>query len=252
VELVVLGSGTCVPTLDRSCACYFLKIGTSRILVDIGFGALRRLAEARIDYKDVDYVVITHTHLDHVGDLAPLLMALKYTPDFNRTKPLVILGPAGFCAFFDQLAGLFGSKFMHPDNYTVDVRQIDNETLCFDGWEITGMRMKHNRPSNGYIFRGDDRILSYSGDTEMCEQAVTLAQGADLAIFECSYPDHSPVPGHLTPSQVGEIAARAGCKKILLSHLYPLMENVDIAKACGSFFGGEMEIAGDLTAYIIE
>ena len=252
MELVVLGSGTCVPTLRRSCACYFLTIGTSRILVDIGFGALRRMVEGRIDYREVDFVVITHTHLDHVGDLAPLMMALKYTPDFTRSKPLVILGPVEFSTFYAKLTELFGTKFLVPDNYRVDVRQVENETLFFEQWELTGVEMKHSRASNGYRFKYGDRIVAYSGDTEMNEQVVTLARNADLAIFECSFPDDSPESGHLTPIQVGKIAARAGCKSILLSHLYPVMENIDIIKACSAFFPGEIRIAEDLTTYKIE
>ena len=70
--------------------------------------------------------------------------------------------------------------------------------------------------------------MVYSGDTDYSEDLIRLAQGADLLICECSLPEEMKVEGHLVPSLAGRIASEAGCRKLLLVHLYPECEGRDI------------------------
>ncbi|MCX6814011.1 MAG: ribonuclease Z, partial [Candidatus Azambacteria bacterium] len=107
MKLTILGSGTCVPSTERGSPANFLKIRESNILVDCGPGTLRQMEGAGLDYKNLDYVFITHFHSDHIADLVPLLQALNWTPGFDRKEKLTLVGPVGFSKFYNSLLQLF-------------------------------------------------------------------------------------------------------------------------------------------------
>jgi ribonuclease BN (tRNA processing enzyme) len=75
---------------------------------------------------------------------------------------------------------------------------------------------------------------------------VELAKGSDLLILECSFPDDEAIAGHLTPSEAGDIAARAGAKKLVLTHFYPEILTTDIQAQCRKTYQGNLVLATDL------
>ncbi|MDY6953524.1 MAG: MBL fold metallo-hydrolase, partial [Thermodesulfobacteriota bacterium] len=86
----------------------------------------------------------------------------------------------------------------------------------------------------------------YSGDTDLCENLVTLAKDADLLVCESALPDEMKVPGHLTPSLAGHIATRAGVKRLVLTHFYPECDTVDVFAQCRKTYQGDLVLAEDL------
>ena len=252
MQVIVLGSGTCALTARRACASYAVRIAGDLVLLDAGSGALRRMSEAALDYRDIDAVVCSHTHPDHVADLAPLLMALRYTPGYRRSKPLTLVGPAGFRDFHRALAGAYGEKTLAADGYPMSIVELENRTMTIGEWSLTGRSMEHSRCCNGYRFEHRGRVLAYSGDTGPCDAVVEIGRAADLMLMECSFPDESPVEGHLTPSWAGRLAARAGCVKLVLTHLYPHMDDIDMRAQCRVHFSGDVEVAEDLAQFRLE
>ena len=91
--------------------------------------------------------------------------------------------------------------------------------------------------------------MVYSGDTDECETLIELAAGTDLLICESSMPDQHKVPGHLAPSLAGAIASRAKVKRLVLTHLYPLCDEVDIVKQARSTYKGPITVAEDLMTF---
>jgi ribonuclease BN (tRNA processing enzyme) len=83
----------------------------------------------------------------------------------------------------------------------------------------------------------------YSGDTDESDSLAELARGADLLVCEASNP--FKVPGHLTPAEAGRLAARAGVKRLLLTHFYPPCDTVDVVALATREFGGEIFKAED-------
>ena len=88
--------------------------------------------------------------------------------------------------------------------------------------------------------------MAYSGDTGECEGILKLADGVGLLILECSHADGHELAGHLTPSQCGRIAKKAGAKRLLLTHMYADCDEVDIAAQCSKEYSGEIIVADDL------
>ena len=78
MELIILGSGTGVPSLTRGSPAFLVKAENQSILLDGGSGTLVRMLQAGVTYKDVDAILYTHIHPDHVAELVPLIFACKY------------------------------------------------------------------------------------------------------------------------------------------------------------------------------
>ncbi len=72
---------------------------------------------------------------------------------------------------------------------------------------------------------------------------MALAQGADLLILEAANP--TKIPGHLTPAEAGRLAARAGVRRLLLTHFYPPSDEVDVVALAAREFSGEVLRAED-------
>ena len=244
MELYVLGSGTCIPTVDRGPSGLALSFGSHLIFFDGGGGSLRQMPRLGLDYRRVDYCCITHFHPDHVSDLVPFLFALNYTVDFTRSLPLHILGPRGLENFYAQMRGIFG-HWIEAKTYPLLLQEGKESRFDFSDFSIHTLPMAHSDSSIGFRVEAGGRSLVYSGDTDYCENIVALGRKADLLILECSLPEERKKAGHLTPSLAGRIAREAGAKKLLLTHFYPVFEGHDIREECFREFSGEMILAVD-------
>ncbi len=249
MEITILGSGTCAVTPQRSCSSYYIKTQGQHILLDIGFGALRRMAEAHIDYREIDMVLCSHFHLDHVGDLAPLLMALTFTPGFERKKPLTLIGPQGFRKFMHNLRDIYGDWLLPRNEYPLTIYDLNTEHLEVNGCVIQASTMCHTQYTNGYRIENGGKVLAYSADTGPCDELTKLCKDADLAFIECSFPDDQPFEFHLTPRQAAKAARDAGVKHLVLTHFYPMMDEIDIKSICKPIYDGKIDLAKDLAQH---
>ena len=217
--LKIIGSGTCVPSLVRSAPSNYIKIADKQILVDCGTGTLLQLAKAKLDYKNIDAVCISHYHTDHIADLIALVQALNWTPGFDRKKDLTLIGPKGFKNFFEsKLKPILSNP--RPNTYTIIIKEIDN-SLTFKGFSVSSYKTNHNEDSIAYKFTEKNKTLVISGDTDYDEGLIKFARNSDVLVLECSYPNNEKVKGHLVSKECGEIAKKADVNKLILTHLYP-------------------------------
>lgn len=244
-ELVILGSGTGVPSLRRGSPGVLLLSGNSKILIDSGSGVLRRLLKVGVTYREIDLLLYTHTHPDHTADLVPILFACKYG-DLPREKDLTCVGGSGFRHHLEKIKALYGS-WIEPQTYRLTVKEISSNPFLWGEMKIIAKPMAHLPESVGYRIEWEDgRSFVISGDTDYCENLVALASHADLLVLECSFPDEKKVNGHLTPSLAGRIARESDCKKLLLIHFYPICDRYDLLTPCRQVFSGEIILSEDL------
>ena len=244
MNLFILGSGTCVPTVERGPAGLALALDSHLILFDGGSGSLRQMVRMSLDFRQVDYLCLSHFHPDHVADFVPFLFAMNYTVDFTRSLPLHIIGPKGLRNFYDQLHGIFG-RWIEAQTYPLSFREAEESHFSYPDFAILTLPMTHSAASVGFRVISRDRSLVYSGDTDYCGNIVMLGRNADLLILECSFPNERKTEGHLTPSLAGKIAREASCKKLLLTHFYPVFQDHDILAECRKEFDGEIILAED-------
>jgi len=247
MELIFLGSGTGIPSLQKSSPGLLIKIHDEPLLFDSGSGTLTRLIKAGVDYKRLNHAFYTHSHSDHTADLIPLIQALRTTPNYQRTQELHLYGPGSFKKFIKLLGQAFGSWLISPE-FPLHIHELKSDQLDFPSWRITTAPMNHSKAAIGYRVevKGEGAIV-YSGDTDYCFEIIELAQCADILILECSFTDDHKVGGHLTPTEAAHIACEAGCYHLVLTHLYPPFEKIEseIKIQCSKIFDGKVSIAQD-------
>lgn len=246
MEITVVGSGTVVPRLERRQSCVAVEAGGQTLVFDLGSGAVRGMLRAELDPFATDRVFVTHFHPDHTVDLVSLLFCMKYGAQEERNRPLYLAGPEPFERFWSSLTGVWG-EWMVGD-YPLEVSELPH--MCPSPLELPGGRLswapaEHRPESIAYRLEGQGDSFVYTGDTEYSESVVELARGAHTMLVECSFPDESPVPGHLTPGGVARMASEAGVDRVVLTHLYPAAEALDLQAEVGRGYGGEVVVARD-------
>ncbi|MCK4390580.1 MAG: MBL fold metallo-hydrolase [Desulfobacterales bacterium] len=249
MKITILGSGTCVPSLKRSSCSVLIEIDHSLLLFDSGAGTMRRLLEVGVTIDNLCYIFYSHLHPDHTGELVPFLFATKYPDTYRRRKPFVIVAARGFLDFYDKLKCAYG-EWIELAPGLVEISELDTtgpDHLDCGLFDVDSLPMKHTDMSLAYRITGPDgKSIVYSGDTDFCENLVTLSRGADLLICESAFPDEMKVEGHLTPSLAGRIATKAGVKKLVLTHFYPECDAVDLFEQCRKTYHGPLVLAEDL------
>jgi ribonuclease BN (tRNA processing enzyme) len=248
MELLVLGSGTSVPIPQRASPSIAVFIEDRFLLLDIGPGTIRQLAIAGLKHEDIDYVYISHFHPDHTADLIHFIFATRYPPVLGNRKPFTIIAPEGFNRFFGLLKKPYKNWLDLPEGLVniVELKTDKKDGKKFQNFTIATVPVTHTPQSLCLkIEDNSGKTIVYSGDTGYDEAIVELAQGTDLLILESSFPDGQEIPGHLTPSQAGDLAKRSGAKKLLLTHFYPEAFTSDIESQCRKTYKGELVLAAD-------
>jgi ribonuclease BN (tRNA processing enzyme) len=243
--LTILGSGTGVPRADRSAPGLVVQAGETPVLMDSGSGSAYQLARAGIHYHQLDHLFYSHyAHPDHVNDLAELIFANNYF-DPRRHEPLNVYGPPGMKDFYRRLVDLF--PILGAVDFPVMVHELAHDCVTLGGLTIRTRPLSHQHVACvGYRLEHEGKSIIYSGDTDYCESLIDLAREGEVLVVECSFPDEHKVAGHLTSAEVGNIARRAGVKKVVLTHLYPLSDEVDVVAQVRAVFQGEVIKAEDL------
>lgn len=249
IQVTILGSGTCVPSLKRSACSVLVQTSGENLLFDAGPGTMHRLLEANTTVFDISCLFLSHFHPDHSGELAPFLFSNKYPDGTRRQKALTVVAGKGFYTFFDRLTKVYGSWIELAPGLlnTVELDNRRRDTFTTPRFSIASLPMAHNDESLAFRVTSDaGKSVVYSGDTDVNDNLVELAQDADLLICESALPDELKVSGHLTPSLAGKIAERSGAKKLVLTHFYPECDRVDIESQCRKTYSGSLLLAHDL------
>ena len=241
MKLTVLGSGVFKPKTIRYPSGLALTIGDKTIIFDAGTGTFMRLMEAGIDYEEIDYIFLTHLHIDHVSDLLQYLWAYH----LDRQKDLYLFGPPGLKKFYEHLTKL-ASQFSHL-SFEVKVKEVDEgDAISLPFFTIEMIRTHHvdELVSICYKVKANKKIFGYSGDTGYSEKLIPFFKDADVLVLECTTLNEQKVKGHLIPKECAEIARKANAKKLVLTHLDLDLERVK--EQCSENFCGEIIVAKDL------
>jgi len=249
VTVTILGSGTCVPSLVRSAPSILVTIGDRQLIFDMGAGTMRRLLEAGRHINEISHIFFSHLHPDHTGEFVPFIFASKYPKNRGRNNPITLVGAAGLADFYDGLKEVYGDWIDLGEGMT-DIVELSNSSpdlLSLRSVHIRTLPMAHIQSSIGYRLETPEGLsVVYTGDTDYDRNVIDLARGADLLICESAYPDSMKVAGHLTPSMAGNIASKAQVKHLILTHLYPECDHVDLEEECRKTYNGPLTLARDL------
>lgn len=251
-KATILGSGTCIPRLERSSCSVLVEADRSKILLDLGPGTMHRLLKYGQTIFDLSHIFLSHFHPDHSGELVSLIFATKYPDSQRRKSELALFGGRGFRRLYKGLQSVYGEWITLPPEQ-LSLHELDvqsHQTLEFEDFTMTVRPMSHRPESLAVRIEGrDGNSVVYSGDTDVDDNLTELARNADLFICESAFPDELKSPGHLSPGAAARIAAQADVKRLVLTHLYPACDKVDIVKQARNAYKGEIIVAEDLMEF---
>ena len=244
MEITLLGTGCPVVHTERYGPAQLVRHGGHTVLVDCGSGVTQRLLAAGISGRELDAVLLTHLHSDHLVDLFQLILSSWHQ---GRDRPQRVFGPPGTRAYVDGLMALWrpelDQRIAHerrPSTAALEVEVTEigpGEVLALGELRAEAFEVDHRpvRHAFGFIFRTPEARLVLSGDTRVCAAVVEAARGADLLVHEVFvHRDLPVVPGlrsaetvanvasyHTLSSEVGKLAAEAGVGWLALTHFVP-------------------------------
>ena len=251
MQLVVLGSGTSVFHPQRAAAGFWLQTDSGSILLDCSADAPHRMAQENLDWANLDVIWISHLHLDHCAGLAPFLFGIKWAPGIvDRKKPLRIIGCEGIERLLKAIDEAHNYK-LFDQNFEVEIREIapTAHRHSFDLLAgLTAEIISTPHRAESLAIRLTDQsgaTLVYTSDTGFSEALADFARDADLLILECSFYRDKPTRKHLELGDAMRIAELAEPKQLLLTHLYPEWDHIDLEAEAKKLWPGETIAARD-------
>lgn len=232
MRFTILGSGTTIPDAGRGPAGFLLERDGARVLIDGGGGTIQRLARAGVDARDLDGGVYSHRHVDHCGELVPILFTMRVGADKPRLRDYPIVAGAGFAEFLAQLKAVYPG-WLEGRQWSPKVTELPldgpGEARLPGGVTLRTLPANHSAGALHLRFETPEgRSLVFSGDTGPSENLVTLTRGADVLVTECAVEPNDAYGGHLCAEDIAQIVRAARPGRVLLTHFYP---GVDVERA---------------------
>jgi ribonuclease Z len=250
-----LGTSGAVPSPSRDTTSIVVAGDDGAFLIDCGGSPVQRLRRVGVDPLGLTHVLITHIHPDHAYGLPALVQNLIL---LERAAPLVVMCRGEHVAPLRSLLELFGVRDrpgMFPLELTAVGTAVGAPAFARGSLAVSTAPNDHGAMPN-FAVRVDlpsGRAVVYSSDTAPCEAVVTLARGSHTLIHEATFPERHRVRSgvHSSAAEAGEVAARAGVRRLILAHIGADYhgELDELAVEAGGRFGGVVEIARELTPY---
>lgn len=249
MHLTVLGSGTSVPHPRRSSSAHWLAARGGTLLLDASAPALHRAAAEGLDWANLDAVWVSHFHLDHVGGLAPFLFGTRHAPQtIGRRKALTVYGPRGTRRLLERFDAA-GKYRIFEQPFPLEVREVaPRESFeILPGLGAETFSTPHTRESLAVRLTEAEggASLAYTSDTGPTDALAAFARGVNLLLMECSFHRDKPIKTHLVLAEAMRLARLAAPGRVVLSHLYPEWDAVDLAAEARKLWDGETVEARD-------
>jgi len=265
--VLLLGTGYPRPDPERAGPATVVIAGDAWFVVDAGRGATMRLAATDLPYAKLRGVFLTHLHSDHTAGLPDLF---NTSWQFGRkTVPLELYGPRGTKKLANAMLDFFAEDIhwrrdvleKHPAAGATIRTHIVREGVVYDDGnvKITAFAVDHRPVVNafGYRFESGGRTVVISGDTRPTDNLVKYAKGADVLVLEAYLPEHflrvdTPevaarlMSYHTSAEEAGQLAQRAGVRKLVLTHLIPGNADETFRERAARAFKGEIVVGKDL------
>jgi ribonuclease BN (tRNA processing enzyme) len=199
-----------------------------------------------LPWESLTHQVITHFHIDHVGELPALLFAFKYGRATPRSLPLDLAGPVGLAALVDRFVDLYDMKLVEQE-FPVAFRELaPGDTLDLgDGGVLRTAKTPHTPESLAVRVEAGGRSVCYTGDTAPSDDLVELFRGASVLVAECSFVENNRGTKHLVADEVAGMARAAGVGHLVATHSYFDPEREGLADRLARGFDGRITIAHD-------
>ncbi len=205
--LKILGCNGPYPAPGGACSGYLVESdsGRTKLILDLGSGTLSRLMENIASLGEIDAVILSHLHFDHMSDVP----VLGYMLDFSDLETLKLICPE---TPVEQRKLIKGKFDVYPPADTV-----------IGEFKIEFVKVRHPVETYAVRLSCDGSVLVYTGDTNECTEISLFCDGADTVLADCglSGGDWSKSKPHLSPEKCAELARDAKVRELILTHLSP-------------------------------
>ena len=259
---------------SRMMACQALFVGGRGYLIDCGYGAIARMTEMGMRLPEISNIFITHHHSDHNADYPTLvnlswILGIQGQMKVMGPPPMKRIHEAALAMQREDIEIRIKATGRQPIEKSFEVSEISAPGVVFtdDRVKVTVARVDHEPFEVALAYRFDtaDTSVVFSGDTSPVQSVVALARGADTLVHEAMLvsgidamlakrPYVPPnlkkflLAGHTTAEDAGRIAAKAGVRRLVLTHLLPgdepIADEVWRAEAA-RHFKGEIVVGKD-------
>lgn len=236
MKVTVLGFWGGYPEAGEATSGYLLEQEGYRLLVDCGSGVLSQLQE-HMEIEELDGVILSHYHHDHIADIGVLQYARQIlTLNGVEMQELPIYGHEKDEKHFTALT---------HGTYTKGVGYAPEKELKVGPFTITFKQTVHPVVCYAMRIEAGNAVLTYTADSSYEESFSQFAQNSNLFIVDCNGYAHQDMTkaGHMTSRECGKLAAQAGAKTLLLSHLPHFGDTSSLIEEAEKEFQGEVVLA---------
>ncbi len=235
-SITLLGTGTCQIEAHRMASSALISTDNENIVFDMGRGITQRLVELGLKHDDIDHIILSHFHPDHISDLAPFLQAANWSRTDPRTKPLNIYGPAGTKDLHSKFCALFGKESMLGKDYDLHIHDIEDSQF-----QVGSLKMDYvdlpPADNHGIAFTMNGKRYGLTGDSFFHQDEIEFLKALDVAVVDS---------GHPTDDELVELAVATNTPTIICSHLYRELSAEELnAAARAKGYTGEFVIGED-------
>ena len=256
-EVTLTGTGVPHASPGRAGPGTLVRTGGVNLQFDAGRGTVLRLAEAGVRVGELDALLVTHVHSDHVSAVADVLLTRWVEGRVAGSGPLPVVCPEGATArFLDRvldaydedialrIAHVGGDPPVVPrSSFVAGPEPVRVWTAPGGGVTVSAVAV-HHEPVDAVAYRvdGEDGVVVVSGDTRVCAEVEALSSGADVLVHEaCRRTALADVVAgtvletifsyHADTVELGAMAERAAVPHLVLTHLIPAPDGADEASA---------------------
>lgn len=246
MDIHVLGAGSGMPSKNLNSSAVFVRTGQGAFLLDCGEGSSRALVNMDLEADELDAVIITHLHPDHVSGILLLIQMLYLA---RREKPLHLFLPERSTQFLALLRSCY--TFPQKFSFQLLVHDIEELTGIFpavlyllndhlSGYKEIVKQNNYDNQLKAYSIRinspGGDFV--YSSDIATSDSIRDLLSGAHTILVDAGHPE---------PEQILKLK-NYGFSSILLTH----EPKAELLSAIDFYPGSPFEIAQENKLYRIQ
>ena len=236
MKIIPLGIWGGYPKANSATSSFLIEHEGFHCLFDCGSGVLSSL-QNYIALDELDAVVISHYHADHIADIGSLQYSRLIQYYLGQpSSPLPIYGHAQDQEQFAKLT---------YKEQTLGVEVQEHQTIEIGPFTVTFCPTIHPVYCLAMKFTVDGKSAVFTADTEWSDKLVSFAHQANIVFCEANlYEEHIGIsPGHLAGSQAGTLAQQADISQLVLTHLPHHGDVNDILNEAKKTFSGLVEIA---------
>jgi ribonuclease BN (tRNA processing enzyme) len=242
-SLTLLGTGTCQIEHERRASSVLLELDGTHILFDCGHGVVQRLLEVGVQHNELQHIVFSHFHADHISDVIPFLQAGAFSRRNPRTSNVHIYGPAGVQAIMNGLLQVFGPAALQQATYQIVVHEVPTGPfeIAAHRFDFIGLPPAGN---HGLRFAWRGKRYAVTGDSYFHAQEIEFLRDIDLAVIDS---------GHISDEEIVQLASASQAKTIICSHLYREIDARRLqALAEQQGYAGTILVGRDLMSFVLQ